>query len=192
MQIPVQQPTEDLPERAPSARTSLGIAFGSLAAVIAAVVYVVAVGYLDKHAKAQLAGAVLDPGGAVVAITPPAAPWWPAAAVAVVTGGVFLAAWRSWATATSRRGLVPLWIGTATLLALAVGLTASTAFPFSTIMTTDFNGDAPPEPTLVAWARNGALSPATHALAGVLLVLSFLRPGQRTRRTSASPSPAST
>jgi hypothetical protein len=193
MRIPVQEPAEDLSDR-PSAPTSLGVALGVLGSAAGAAAYVVAVGYLDTHAVAAAAGAVLDGGGSVVAIAPPAAPWWPAAGVAALTAAVFLAAWRSWATATSWRGRISLWTGTLTLIVLGVALMASTEFPFSTSMSMGLRDGTPPEPTLLAWARNGALSPATHAFAGVLLVLSFLGPRQRLSRggsVATGPSAAS-
>ncbi|MCK0116488.1 hypothetical protein MWU57_05540 [Isoptericola sp. S6320L] len=170
-----------------SAALSLGLR--SLLAVVVAAAYVIAIGYLNIHAKTIVTGAALDWRASVVSVTSPAPPLLPAAGVALLTAGVFVLAWRSRVAARGSRQLLPVWLATVTLIVLSSYAMASTAFPFSALAST-FGSDvdpmpgwASPEPVALALGREGALSPATHALTGVMVVLSLMRSNLLTRRS---------
>ncbi|MDO8145623.1 MULTISPECIES: hypothetical protein [unclassified Isoptericola] len=152
------------------------LALSALATLPGVVAYVVIIGYLDLHVAAVSNNARLDWTGTtfVSVMSPPPHIWllWPGAAVALVTGLAVLLAWRSRARANSYRELVPLWTATLTLVVLTVWLVVSTELPYNAAVALASLVD--PEPMLVVWLRLGALSIATYAFAGAMIVLSVL------------------
>lgn len=164
----------------PTTPTAGGLALRSLSAVVGAAAYVVAIGYLALHAEAAKAGAVLAWDGTITSLAPPTPPLWSSVGVVVLVAVAFLLAWRSHATASSRRGKLPLWTATLTLIVLSAYLMATSQLPFSAFVAVSGIDASESMPAVVAWARQGALSSATYAVTGVMLVLSFLRPGRRT------------
>jgi hypothetical protein len=169
--------------------TALGLGLSALVAVVLVVAYLVVVGYLNLHAKTIVTGAALDWRASVVAIAPPAPPLWSAVGVAILSAIAFFLAWRAHASATRRRHQLPVWVATVALIALSTYAMVSADFPYSALASTfdtgaRLMGGASPEPLPLAFVREGALSPATHALVGVMVVLSLLRPKQPARSTA--------
>lgn len=176
----------------PTTPTAGGLALRSLSAVVGAAAYVVAIGYLALHAEAAKAGAVLAWDGTITSLAPPTPPLWSSVGVVVLVAVAFLLAWRSHATASSRRGKLPLWTATLTLIVLSAYLMATSQLPFSAFVAVSGIDASESMPAVVAWARQGALSSATYAVTGVMLVLSFLRPGRRTTSRHQGDAPAKT
>ncbi|WP_407320345.1 hypothetical protein UQW22_07795 [Isoptericola halotolerans] len=175
-------------ERSSTAAVALGLK--ALVPVIVVVAYLVVVGYLNLHAKTIVTGAALDWSASVVAIAPPAPPLGSAVGVAIVSALAFFLAWRAHTSATRRRHQLPIWMATVALIALSTYAMVSADFPYSALASTFDNRvglmeGASPEPLPLAFVREGALSPAAHALAGVMVVLSLLRPKQPACSTGA-------
>jgi|GEM_PF-6654386 len=170
--------------------TSLGLLVGATVAVVGAAIYVTAIGFLDLRASSITTGARLG-WDLVPSIVSPRAPVWEGFAIAAASALTFWPLWRCQRTASSRWHQVPVWAALVTVLALTAWAVATTEFPYSAMSVLSERPSAldggVSDSLVVAYVRQGALSPVTAVFLGVLVVLALARPGAR-----RAPDPATT
>lgn len=169
-------------------RPGLGAAVRIIGAVLGALIYVLGVGFLTIRAKGVEKGVRVDWLNTPVQIGSAGSPWLQYAAVAVLTLVALVFLWPRADQVRHNSSWAPAATVALILIFVSGWFLATTQQPYPgpieaaliTANPAQSPIQVPDDSAVMAWARTGGLSPATHTFAAAALVIAF-RTAQRGR-----------